>query len=189
VEAQSTAPSGVYPPRRWPWVVGAIVALAVVGVAIWYFAIRDTGSSDAFQGPSGAPFTVTVPPGWKSLSSDELSALPGSPLAVLQETNGAGVVIINTQPPSQAGLAALAKKVQSKLERTIPDFKLVGASTINLPSGQAESISYARTKQGTADTLVLAPAGGRIYTLNAIIPGGEQTAAQQAAQIINSFNG
>jgi hypothetical protein len=106
----------------------------------------------------------------------------------MKETDGAAVVIINTQPPSQAGLQALAKEVRKKLATTVPDFKFVGASTINIPAGQAASISYARTKEGTANTLVVVPAGGRIYTLNAVIPGGEKEAAAEAAAIIRSFN-
>jgi predicted Zn-dependent protease len=160
---------------------------AIVAFLVWFFVIRD-GSNETVHGPSGAPFTVTLPSGWTSLSSDELAQLPGSPLAVMQQTNGAGVVIINTQPPSNAGLDAVAKEVQKKLQSTIPDFKLINASTINIPAGQAASISYARTKAGTADTLVVVPAGGRIYTINAVIPGGEKAAAQQAAAIIRSFN-
>jgi predicted Zn-dependent protease len=188
VEAQSTAPSGVYPPRRWPWLVAALVVIAVAGAAVWYFVIRDSGSTDTVHGPPEAPFTVTLPSGWKSLSADELSRLPGSPLAVMQQTEGSGVVIINTQPPSDASITALSKEIQAKLAKKIPDYKLIGATTINLPSGQAASISYARTKENTADTLVVAPAGGRIYTLNAVVPGGQKAAAEQAADIIKSFD-
>jgi hypothetical protein len=106
----------------------------------------------------------------------------------MQQTEGSGVVIINTQPPTRADLGALSKTVLAKLKKTIPDFKLIGTNTINLPAGQAASISYARPKQNTADTLVVAPAGGRIYTRNAIVPGGQDAAAKQAADIIRSFN-
>jgi hypothetical protein len=169
-------------------VVGGIAAVVIVAFLVWFFAIRDTGSGGTIHGPSGAPFTVTLPPGWKSLSSEELSRLPGSPLAVMQQTDNVGVVIINTQPPSNASLTALSKEVQDKLETKIPDFKLIGASTINLPAGQAASISYARTKEHTSDTLVVVPAGGRIYTLNAVVPGGQDAAAKDAADIIKSFN-
>jgi predicted Zn-dependent protease len=188
VEAQSTAPSGVYPPRRWPWLVAALVVIAIAAAGVWYFVIRDSGTSNTVHGPSGAPFTVTLPTGWKSLSADELSQLPGSPLAVMQQTEGSGVVIINTQPPSDASLTALSKEIQARLAKTLGDFKLIGASTINIPAGQAASISYARTKENTADTLVVVPADGRIYTLNAVVPGGQEAAAEDAASIITSFN-
>lgn len=192
-------PSGYYPPRRWPWVVGIVAIAAIAGFLVWFFAVRDTGpetvpgSSDVsgpadVQGPDGAPFTLTLPSGWKALSQEQVLQQPGSPLAVMQQTDGSGVVIINTQAPTKASLDSLTREVAKKLAKTIPDFQLIKSSTISIPAGQAASISYARPKQGTADTLVIVPAGGRIYTLNAVVPGGEEDAARQAAEIINSFN-
>jgi hypothetical protein len=191
VEAQQPQPiypQHVYPPRRWPWIVGGVVALAIAGFLVWFFAIRDTGPDNVVHGPSGTPFTLTLPSGWKSLSQEELSQLPGSPVAVMQQTDGAGVVIINTQPPTNGSLDALAKKIEQKLKANISDYKPIGTSTLNLPAGQAVQISYARTKAGTADTLVIVSAGGRIYTLNSVIPGGDEQAVKEAIQIIQSFN-
>jgi hypothetical protein len=187
-QQQPTYVPPVYAPRRWPWVVGGIVALAVAGFCVWFFAIRDTAPSNEIHGPSGAPFTLTLPPGWKSLSQDELSQLPGSPVAVMQQTDGAGVVIINTQPSTSGSLDALGKKIEQKLKQKTPDYKPIGTSTLNLPAGQAFQISYARTKAGTANTLVIVPAGGRIYTLNSVIPGGDEQAVREAVDIISSFN-
>jgi hypothetical protein len=189
VEAQQPIyPQHVYPPRRWPWVVGAIAALAIAGFLIWFFVIRDTGPGNEVHGPSGAPFTLTLPSGWRSLSQEELSQLPGSPVAVMQQTDGSGVVIINTQPPTNGSLEALGKQIEQKLKKNTPDYKPIGTSTLNLPAGQAVQISYARTKAGTANTLVVVSAGGRIYTLNSIIPGGDQESVKEAIQIIQSFN-
>lgn len=178
----------MYPPRRWPWVVGGIAALAIAGFLVWFFAFRDTGSDNTVHGPSGTPFTLTLPSGWRSLSQEELSQLPGSPVAVMQQTDGAGVVIINTQPPTNGSLPALAKEIESKLKQGIPDYKPIGTGTLNLPAGQAVQISYARTKAGTADTLVVVSADGRIYTLNSVIPGGDKQSVKEAIDIIQSFN-
>src|SRR3954447_11628079 len=187
-QPQPIYPQQVYPSRRWPWIVGAIVALAVAGFLVWFFVIRDTGSDNTVHGPSGAPFTLTLPSGWQSTPEDQLSQLPGSPVAVMRQTDGAGVVIVNTQPPTSGSLQALGKEIEKKLKKNIPDYKPIGTSTLNLPSGQAVQISYARTQAGTADTLVIAPAGGRIYTLNSVIPGGDKQAVKEAVDIINSFN-
>jgi hypothetical protein len=189
MEAQQPVyPQHVYPPRRWPWVVGAIVALAVAGFLVWFLVIRDTGPDNEVHGPSGAPFTLTLPPGWKSLPPDQLSQLPGSPVAVMQQTDGSGVVIINTQPPTSGSLEALGKEIEGKLKKNVADYKPIGTGTLNLPAGQAFQISYARTKAGTAVTLVIVPAGGRIYTLNSIVSGGDEESVKEAIQIIQSFN-
>lgn len=196
---QPTYAQHAFPPRRWPWVVGAIVLLVVVGFLVWFFAFRDTGTQTVsgsgevtgpadVRGPAATPFTMTLASGWKALSQEGLSQLPGSPVAVMQQTNGAGVLIINTQPPSNATVAAVGKKVEDKLRHTVPDFKLVGAGPLNIAAGQAFQISYARTKAGTANTLVVVPAGGRIYTLNSVVPGGDEDAVKQAIAMIQSFN-
>lgn len=199
VEAQPTVPKPIYPPRRWPWVVAAVVALVVAGFLIWFFAFRDSGTQTVsgsspvtgpaeVRGPSETPFSMTLSSGWTAESQTGLSQLPGSPVAVMKQAEGAGVLIINTQPASSASVAAVGKTVEQKLRRTIPDFKLVGAGPFNLEAGQAFQISYARTKAGTANTLVVVPAGGRIYTLNSVVPGGDQDAVQQAIDMIKSFN-
>lgn len=168
--------------------VGALVALALAGFAIWFFVIRDSDSSGEVHGPAGAPFTIDVPSGWDSLPADELAALPGSPLAVIRQTDGTGVIIVNTQPQTNASLSQLSEEVQRNLKKTIPDFKLAGAQTITVPAGEAASISYARTSRGTANTLLVVPADGRIYTLNSVVPAGENGAAQEAGEILKSFD-
>ena len=188
MEAHPTVPQHVYPPRRWPWVVAGVVVLALAASAVWYFAIRDTGSSDTLHGPSGDPFTIAQPEGWESLSEAQLSALPGSPLAVIRQTDGNGIVVINTQAETKGSLQKLSAKLVSKLQSAIPDFKLVTAHTVNVKAGPALSISYARTKKGTANTLLVVPAAGRLYTLNAVVPAGQKGAAHDAGVILSSFD-
>jgi hypothetical protein len=168
-------------------VVGAAALLLIIAAAVWYFVIRDDSSSTV-HGPSGAPFTVTAPTGWVSLSEAELQQLPGTPLAVLRQLNGTGIVIINSQPQTAASLPKLSKELQAKLKDKISDFQLVKADTINIPAGQALSITYTRATKGTANTLIVIPAGGHVYTMNAVVPAGEEDTARQVTQIINSFN-
>ena len=162
--------------------------MALAAVAVWYFAIRDTGSTSTIHGPSGTPFIVSQPEGWESLPEDQLSALPGAPIGALRRTDGNGIVVINTQPGTKGSLQQLSRKLVSKLRNSIPDFKLVSAHTVLVEAGPALSISYARTKQGTADTLLLVPAAGRIYTLNAVVPAGQEDAAHDAGIILSSFD-
>jgi hypothetical protein len=109
-------------------------------------------------------------------------------LAVIRQIDGTGIVIINTQPQTSASLPQLAEELESKLRQKIDDFKLVRSRIITVPAGQAISITYARTGKGTANTLVVAPAGGHVYTINAVVPAGEEDAARDVAAIIDSFN-
>jgi len=180
-------------------VVAAIAAVAVAGFLVWFLAFRDGGTETVsgstevtgpaeVRGPDGTPFTLSLPSGWKALSQEGLSELPGSPVAVMQQTEGSGVLIINTQPPSSATVSAVGKQVENKLRHSVSDFKLVGAGPFNLEAGQAFQVSYARTEAGTANTLVVVAAGGRIYTLNSVVPGGDEDAVKQAIAMIESFN-
>src|SRR4051794_15631707 len=120
--------------------------------------------------------------------ADQLTALPGSPLAVIRQTDGTGVIIVNTQPQTNASLAQLSDEVQKSLKKTVPDFKLVGAQTIEAPAGEAISISYARTTKGPANSLLVVPADGRIYTLNSVVPAGQDGVAREAGEILKSFD-
>jgi hypothetical protein len=188
VETPATVTPGIYPPRRWPWVVGALVGVAVIAAAVWYIAIRSHNETNVVHGPADAPFTVTVPAGWRSLSPQELTTQPGSPVAVLQREDGNGVVTIHIEPGTNASNSQLAKRLEAELKRSIPDFKLVNSGTVKVQAGSALSISYARTKQGTANTLLVIPSSGRLYTLNAAVPAGQTVAAQGAGQILSSFD-
>lgn len=187
MEAHSTA-TPMYPRPRWPWVVGAVIALVVVGAAIWYFAIRDTSESSTVHGPSSAPFTITRPSGWEALSQDQVAALPGTPLAALRRSDGNGIVVINVEPRSGGKLSQLSTRLESRLSKRIPDFELVSARTVKVKAGSALSISYARTKRGTSNTLLVVPAGGRTFSLSAVVPAGQKDAAKQAGTILSSFD-
>jgi len=173
--------------RRWPWIAAAVVAILVAAGAMWYFLIRDDGPPTV-EGPPEAPFTVTLPAGWQTMPADELAAQPGTPLAVLTAPGGNGVVTINVQPGTNADYSKLSKDLEKRLAERIPDFKLVASHPVEVQAGRALSISYARTKQGTANTLLLVPGSGRLYTLNAAVPAGQTVSAQGAAQILSSFD-
>ncbi len=99
-----------------------------------------------------------------------------------------GIVVINVEPPSKASLAQLSKQLQAKLSEQIPDFELVKAHTVQVRAGPALSISYARTQKGTANTLLVVPAAGHLYTLNAVVPAGQEGAAKEAGSILSSFD-
>ena len=187
METSATATHMVFPRRRWAWAIAVLGGIAVA-VVIVLLLTRGDDETGAVQGPADTPFTVTQPSGWESLSQEQLQALPRQPVAVLRETDGKGIVVINVNAPTKADLSKLSDQLEARLSKTIPDFKLVKSRTITVNAGRALSFSYARTKKGTATTLLAVPTSQGLYTLNAVVPAGQDDAARDAAGILNSFD-
>jgi hypothetical protein len=187
METAATTTPLALPRRRWPWVVTLLGGFAVAAVVVLLL----TGGDDetgAVQSAADNPFTVAQPSGWESLSPEQLQALPRQPVAVLRETDGKGIVVINVNARTNADLSKLSGQLEARLSNKIPDFKLVNSSTVTVKAGRALSLSYARTKKGTATTLLAVPTSRALYTLNAVVPAGQDAAAQDAASILSSFD-
>jgi hypothetical protein len=187
METSATATPMVFPRRRWPWVItllGGIAAAAVIVLLL----TRGDDEINAVHGPADNPFTVTQPTGWESLSPEQLQALPRQPVAVLRETDGKGIVVINVNARTHADLSTLSDQLEARLSEKIPDFKLVNSRTVTVKAGRALSLSYARTEKNTATTLLAVPTSRGLYTLNAVVPAGQDDAAQDSASILSSFD-
>ena len=187
METAATATPLAFPRRRWPWGVALLGGIAVAAVIVLLL----TGGDDQIepaQGPADNPFTVTRPSGWESLSPEQLATLPRQPVAVLSQTDGKGIVVINLNPRTNADLSKLSDRLEARLSNKIPDFKLVESRPVTVQAGRALSLSYARTKKGTATTLLVVPTSEGLYTLNAVVPAGQDAAARDAARILSSFD-
>jgi hypothetical protein len=57
----------------------------------------------------------------------------------------------------------------------------------NLGGTQALIYSFARTKTGTAQTLVIVPSGNSSYTLNAVVPPRSPDSAREVGAMIATF--
>lgn len=187
METSATATPLAFPRRRWPWVVALLGGIAVAAVIALLLTGGD-GENHAAHGPAGDPFTVSQPSGWESLSPQQLATLPRQPVAVLRQTDGKGIVVINVNPRTNADLSTLSDQLKARLNEKIPDFKLVNSRTVTVKAGHALSLSYARTKKGTATTLLAVPTSRGLYTLNAVVPAGQDNAAKDAASILSSFD-
>jgi hypothetical protein len=187
METHATVTPRALPRRRLPWVL-ALVGGVVVAAIVVFLLSRGGDESTAVHGPAAAPFTVTIPSGWESLSQEQLVALPGHPLAVLRQTDGNGIVVIHVESQTSASLSKLSNQLEARLSQTIPDFKLVNSRKVKVQAGRALSLSYARTQQGTANTLLVVPTSKGLYNLNAVVPAGQEDAARDAASILSSFD-
>ena len=187
METAATTTPLALPRRRWPWALAVLGGIAVAAVIVFLLTHGDA-ENGAVQGPADSPFTVTQPSGWESLSQEQLQALPRQPAAVLRQTDGKGIVVINANARTNADLSKLSGQLEARLSKTIPDFKLVKSRPVTVKAGRALSLSYARTKKGTATTLLAVPTSQGLYTLNAVVPAGQDEAARDAASILSSFD-
>jgi hypothetical protein len=171
----------------------AIVAVVVVGVIVLTGDGDEEGNGGdkpttlTVKGASGDEFTLEQPARWTAVSEEQRQALPGRPLAVLRRDDQHGLVIVNVQPGTVKNFDKQVKALDRRLAKAIPDFRKVGARIVRVKSGRALLYSYARSKRGTAHTLLVVPAGKRSYTLNGTVPAGANDAAREVGRILLSF--
>ena len=165
----------------------AVLALVIVG-AIALLGGDDDDGEDSITGPAGHEFTLLKPDGWTEVSAGDREQIAGRPLAVLRRGEGQGLVTVNAPAQSERDLDAVAQQLDRRLERAIPDFRKVRARRVRVQAGPALLYSYARTRRGTAHTLLVVPARNRTYTVNAAVPAGAEDAARDVGRILLSFD-
>ena len=177
-----------------------LVALLVVIAAAVIAAIALLGGDDddesgsgaaeveTVKGPEGHAFTLAKPAGWAEVPADQREELPGDPLLVLRQDDQEGLVVVNVQPGKVSNFDKQVKTLDRRLKKAIPDFRKVGARVVQVKAGEALLYSYARTKRGTAHTILVVPAKQRTYTLNGAVPAGSKKAAQDVGRILLSFD-
>ena len=125
-------------------------------------------------------FSVTYPAGWKAGSV-------GPTGAVIERADHRGVVLVREHPAIKGSLAGVVKGLPRDLAKRFPDFRPVGASVARLSTGPAVVYTFVRTKANTVQTIVIAPAGKRSFTLEVVASSGAHEAARQAGQIVRSL--
>ena len=184
------------PPRRKRRRRGLVIALLAIlllgGAAAAVQVFVDpfgSGKSDGpvLRGPESAPFKLDYPSTWRPLTNAELSTLPGQPIAVIRRKDGRGTMVVSERPPVTQPLSELPAGLKKTLSRRFDDFREVGVKVVNLGGSQALIYSFARTKTGTAQTLVIVPSGRHSYTLNAVVPPRSPDSAREVGAMIATF--
>ena len=196
MEASGSSPAGLFRGRPL-----RLVALLAIIAAVVFAVLALTGDDDGdgdkdkdagvttltVQGPAGDEFTLEAPPGWTAVSDEQREALAGRPLTVLRRDDQQGLVIVNVQAGRVSNFDKQVKTLDRRLDKAIPDFRKVGARIVRIKSGRALLYSYARSRRGTAHTLLVVPAGDRSYTINGTVPAGANDAARELGRILLSF--
>jgi hypothetical protein len=170
----------------WVGAAAAVIAALVFAIAAL---LGDDGNEEAtVKGPPGYEFTLMRPDGWTEVSDDERELLPGEPLAVLRRGEGEGLVTVNAPAKSERDLDAVAKQLDRRLQKAIPDFRKVAARVVRVKAGPALLYSYARSRRATAHTLLGVPTSERSYTVDGVVPAGADDAAREVGAILFSFD-
>ena len=199
MEASGSSPAGPFRGRPL-----RLAALLVVIAAVVFAVLALTGGDDSdddggsgsgpgsttvtVPGPAGDEFTLEAPAGWTAVTDEQRQALPGRPLSVLRRDDQQGLVVVNVQAGRVRNFDKQVKTLDRRLDKAIPDFRKVGARIVRVKSGRALLYSYARSKRGTAHTLLVIPAGNRTYTVNGTVPAGANDAARELGKILLSFD-
>ena len=157
----------------------ALAAGLVFGLGGGSHASRAHARVNEFRAGDGS-FKVSYPAGWKA------TAVGGS-AAVIQRTDRNGLVLVRERPALTGTLSSLVKDLPSELRKRFPDFQPVGASVAKLATGPAVVYTFARTRAGKVQTIVIAPTAHRSYTLEVVAPGKAREAVRQAGEIVRSL--
>ncbi|HKN93940.1 MAG TPA: hypothetical protein VJU60_06405, partial [Thermoleophilaceae bacterium] len=106
---------------------------------------------------------------------------------VIERADHRGVVLVREHAAVHGKLSKVLKDLPAQLAKRFPDFKPVGASVARLSTGPAVVYTFVRTKAKTVQSIVVAPAAQRSYTLEVVAPAGAHAAARQAGEIVRSL--
>ena len=176
--------------RKLPLVLIAglvLAAAAAFTISRLLAADGDSTKTPTLSGPASAPFQLEHPRSWKPLDARQLAKLPGDPTAVLRRSDGRGTVVLTRRAPVAGPVDRLAPGLKRKLDRRFPDFREIGAKVVSLGGSRALVYTFARTRTGTAQSVVIVPSGDHSYTLNAVVPPRSPDAAREVGAIIASF--
>jgi hypothetical protein len=169
----------------------ALAFAALAGLTMAAFLVLrqgDEASGGVLRGPPGQRFTIDYPNGWRALSPKELRALPGSPLGVLSRDDRKGLVVVSAGGRPARNFEKFSNDLTERLGRRLPDFQPQTASPIHVRAGDAFFYSYVRKREGTANAIVVVPAGRRSYVVNTVTRGGASSVAREVARLVLSFN-
>jgi hypothetical protein len=178
------------PRRVWPFALAALLLAAGAAVLVLgVFSSDDSkGSSPTLHGSAAAPYRLNYPRSWKPLDAAHRAQLPGQPLAVLRREDGRGTVVLALRPPVRDPLETLPKGLKAQLSTRFTDFREIGAKLLSLHGTRALIYTFARTKTGTVQSIVVIPSGTHSFTLNAVVPPRSPDVAREEGAMIASFD-
>jgi hypothetical protein len=136
----------------------------------------------------GHAFAIAYPAGWQTFSQTQLRGVAGSPVMVLRRADRTAMIVARpSAAPANQPLAKLAAQLGSRLKGRFADFRPVGARIARTRAGSAFFYTFARTKTGVVQSILVTRVRGRTWTLYAVTRANAPAAARQAGSIMATF--
>ena len=161
-------------------VAGALVLALVLALAGGDAAGPAKAKAQTWKAPDGS-FSIVTPQGWQAVAS-------GDQATVLQRRDKRGVVVIRERAAVTGPLDRLAGKLERTLRRKFADFQPAGARLAPVGGGQGLVYTFVRSGSNQVQSVVVAPAGSRSYTLDLVADGDAPDVARELAGMVRSFS-
>ena len=178
--------------RRFaPVVLAALLAtlttLAVVKLTSGDGAAHKTSTARVYTAP-GHAFAVAYPRTWQALSGAGLRGVRGAPSLVLRSADRQAMIVVRpSAAQANEPLSKLAAALSAELKRRFPDFKPVAARVAPTRGGPAFLYTFARTRAGLVQSIMVTRVHGRVWSLYAVTPAAQPAAARVAGAILGTF--
>jgi hypothetical protein len=172
--------------RALPYAVAAIGGALLLALGL---ALTDGGAeakpapkqaTATWKAPDGA-YSIATPRGWKAIAS-------GRAATVIQRADKRGVVVIRRRATITEPLPSLGAKLERRLRKQFPDFRRAGARLATVGGEQGLVLTFVRTRANQVQSVVVAPAGDRSYTLDLVADGDAPEVARELAGMVRSFS-
>jgi hypothetical protein len=163
-------------------VAGTLAVVSLLGGDV------DRRSNARVYTAPGKAFAIAHPASWRALPPSQLRGVPGAPALVLRSSDRkATIVVRRSAAPADQPLSNLATQLTAELKKRFADFKPVAARVAQTRGGAGFLYTFARPKAGLVQSILVARAGRRIYSLYATAPAADPAIAREAGQILGTF--
>jgi hypothetical protein len=128
----------------------------------------------------GKGFSIATPRGWKAVAD-------GKAATVLRRGDDRGVVVVHERPALAGSLDELAAGLRRSLSRKLPGAREAAVRKVAVGGAEGLVYTFVRPATGQVQSVVVAPAGDRSYTLDLVADGDAPDVARELASMVRSF--
>jgi hypothetical protein len=164
-------------------------AAAIAGALVLALCLAITGGGAEAKPAAKVPtwtaadgaYSIATPRGWKAVAS-------GPAATVIERADKRGVVVIRRRGAVTEPLDALAVKLERRLRKQVADFQPAGSRVAPVGGGSSLVYTFVRSRSNQVQSVVVAPAGDRSYTLDLVADGDAPDVARELAAMVRSFS-